>query len=177
MKDTAIAILGFADELARFCLPATIWDLEADRAFARSRRKAAMRHLLGAFRRRERGLRNAEGGSETQFELGIDQVAGLSGMRGLPSLPRQLRARWKLEYARLDTDAAADAPFELSLENGGWHLGGGIKELMRLELLRAKGRKLIAAKSAGAARDLAQGNFEREMEHSHCQDCPDLAAS
>jgi hypothetical protein len=120
---------------------------EADRAFGRSRLLARLRRVLSAAGLGRRGKSMATRVPLAGFALAMDDIAGLAcegALRGLPALPRELAAAWRSEYYRRDCEDSFE-PFMVRACSGQWLLEGGVRELMRLELLRARGEIAFGA--------------------------------
>lgn len=116
----------------------------AERGFRRARRLARFRLL-----REVAGLvmpSNCPSAPvEGAFELALDDLAGL------PILPKSLAGAWVREFAR-SIEAERARPFAVSWEGGRWRLGDGMRDLLRVEVLRALGETHIPARAQAAAR-------------------------
>jgi hypothetical protein len=122
---------------------------EADRAFTRARMLARYRRILSAVGF-GRPSRIQEGACLTkEFKLAFDDIAGLYGVGddlSLPVMPRRLAAAWREDYGRY-AEAESFEPFNVRRSSGYWLLEGGMRELLRLELLRARGEAALSAKA------------------------------
>jgi hypothetical protein len=126
---------------------------QALRAFHRARRNALVRRLKAALpRRRTMGRdRFALGGNA---ELAIDDIA-LAILEGkavaLPRLPLSCAGLWVSSYERFARGEPGFSSFDVALSSGRPAIGGGMDALIRLEILRNAGERMVVAKLKPAA--------------------------
>jgi hypothetical protein len=121
---------------------------EADRAFRRSRLLARFRRIQSAMGFGRRENIGATRVPWAKFELAFGDIDGLAcegGAHGLPALPKALAAAWRSEYSRRDGEESCE-PFMVRACSGHWLLEGGMRELLRLESLRARGAMSFEAR-------------------------------
>ncbi len=115
---------------------------EAMRAFERSRSRAFLRMAKASILGRKKGLRYSGILPKEEYSLAIDDLEMLDiegSLVRLPALPASQMARWIKEYKDYALSGRCSPPFATRLEKGRLVLEGGMRELLRLELLRAFG--------------------------------------
>ncbi len=132
--------IEFLSEYCRF---------EANGEFHRARLKALMRRITALVAPRNNRTSEREaiyGGAGNAREVPIDLIVGIINSRGrprshLPLMSRRLAAAWKIGFC---ADSSEPGPIEaVRTQTGEWYLSGGPTSLLRLELLRAKGFRVV----------------------------------
>ena len=100
----------------------------------------------------------------------IDSVVGTIDACGqevhhLPALPRKLLPAWLQGFRTQDFDRFP--VLGVSAGQKGWYLTGGIQALLFLEILRARGQRLIRVRVEAESRD-CRGCLERVAMESRC---------
>jgi hypothetical protein len=136
--------------------PAEYCRFEADLEFHRARLKALMRLIAALFARMNNGTSAGEmifGAGRTVREVPIDSIVGMIDSQGrprshLPLISRRLATAWRIGFC---AESSEPGPIEaVRTRTGEWYLSGGPTSLLRLELLRVKGFRVVPlALSAG----------------------------
>jgi hypothetical protein len=132
--------IEFLSEYCRF---------EANVEFHRARLKSLMRRIAALIARRKNGTSEWETifrAAGNVRDVPIDSIVGMINSKGrprshLPLMSRRLAAAWKIGFC---ADSSEPGPIEaVRTQTGEWYLSGGSTSLLRLELLRAKGFRVV----------------------------------
>ena len=123
--------------------------LAARAEFRRARLKALTRRMGALVARRNKGTPVWEAvfrAAGNVRDVPIDSIVGMIDSQGrprssLPLMSRRLATAWKIGFC---ADSSEPGPIEaVRTTTGEWYLSGGPTSLLRLELLRAKGFRVV----------------------------------
>jgi hypothetical protein len=122
---------------------------EANKEFRRARIRAIIRNAARWTRLVSRSAAPAAF-EPTAGMLPVDAIVGVVDEQGrrtayVPMLRRRMAEAWRRAYR--ETDHEAHLPLSVVAEADGCYLAGGASALLCLELMRARGRRLVLVKS------------------------------